>query len=144
MSNTKKSSLILPVILLVSILLIPMYDTWQGIIPGEDAYTVPVIFETLVSEEDALHYWPVIFFLSALIPAIILLITALIHNKWLSVAASGLGTLLLLIRLFGFIGKNGADEVFKLDDCSICIGFWIALILFIVNFIYALKIRTAE
>lgn len=114
---------------------VPIYDVWVGLIPDEYSSTFAVAMEKIF--EDGLSYfftfWPARFVSSALVPAILLFISSLSKNKIMCVLSSLIGLGFLLYNLVLIIIDYGFDTVIEFDSCSVLIGYWILLLLFVIS-----------
>lgn len=129
-------SKIASVILLLCVIFIPMFDTWSGIIPSSEATRS---WDLLDHFSEIFDWYDYAFIASGLFPSIFLTVSAFLNGKILCIIFALLGIISLLWILTEFILQNGADEAFDFKDCSVSIGFWIALIMFIINLIINIK-----
>lgn len=131
----KVKYIIISVLSLLNIVLVPSFTIWQGFIPSYYENTFFGAMEDIFNSSDAFHYWSVIIILSVFIPSVLMLLTAFFNNKMLFSISSGLGVLLWLRIAISYIHQYDINEFFDFDDGSLSIGFWLAMILFIVAFI---------
>lgn len=135
------------VALLICSFSIPMFDLWRGIFPSEYAWTYKDTFEQLEANiEDALHYHPVRLHLSVWIPGIILCLFSFIWKKALVILSSFSGIVLLVVVLIrnAYASDSSVAELLDTENGSYCIGYWVALLLFILCGILAITIQTEE
>ncbi len=127
--------IILSILSLLNIVLIPSFDTWAGLIPSNYENTFFDAIGDIFTDSDAIHYWSVIIVLSVLIPSILMVISAVLDNKVLYSVSSALGIILWFRTAISYIRQYDIGDFFDFDDGSLSIGFWIALIIFIIAFI---------
>lgn len=87
------------------------------------------------TDSDAIHHWSVIIVLSVFIPSVLMLVSAVLNKKVLYSLSSTLGIILWFRTAISYTKQYGIADFFDFDDGSLSIGFWLALILFIVAFI---------
>lgn len=127
--------IILSVLSLLNIVFIPSFDIWSGLIPSDYENTFFGVIEDIFTDSDALHHWSVIIVLSVFIPSILMLISAVLDKKVLYSISSALGIILWFRTAISYTKQYDIADFFDFDDGSLSIGFWLALILFIVAFI---------
>lgn len=127
--------IILSILSLVNIMLVPSFDIWEGLIPSDYENTFFDAIGDIFTDSDAIHYWSVIIVLSVLIPSILMVISAVLDNKVLYSMSSALGIILWFRTAISYIRQYDIGDFFDFDDGSLSIGFWIALIIFIIAFI---------
>ncbi len=127
--------IILSVLSLLNIMLIPSFDTWSGLIPSDYENTFLGAVEDVFTDSDAIHYWSVIIVLSVFIPSVLMLVSAVLNKKVLYSLFSSLGIILWFRTAISYTKQYDIADFFDFDDGSLSIGFWLALILFIVAFI---------
>ncbi len=135
--------IILSICILLTVMFIPMFDVWGGLFPDGVEVTFGDVVSNLFYGTD-FGMWAEIFSWSAFVPAVVLLISALAKGKVMSILASLSGSGLLIFNLLRFISQCEAESVFDFDDCSVSIGFWIALLLFIICFFYSIRIKKKD
>ena len=127
--------IVLSVLSLLNIVLIPSFDTWSGLFPSDYENTFLGAVEDVLTDSDAIHYWSVIIVLSVFIPSLLMLVSAVLDKKVLYSLSSVLGIILWFRTAISYTKQYGIADLFDLDDGSLCIGFWFALILFVIAFI---------
>jgi len=135
------------IVLLICSFLVPMFDLWRGIFPSKYAWTYKDTFEELEANiDDALHYYPVRLHLSVWIPGSILCLFSFIWKKTLVILSSFSGAVLLVAVLIRNIYESESiiAELINMEDGNYCIGYWIALLLFILCGILAITVKTEE
>ena len=126
--------------ILFVVMFVPMFDVWGGLFPKGADYTFFDVVRYLFEGTD-FDMWVEIFAWSAFVPAVALLISSMAKGRVMAILSSASGGGLLLYNLFRFISQNDTSDVFHFGDCSICIGFWIALALFAVCFACSIMIK---
>ena len=137
----KKIFLVLSVISLLNIMLIPTFDVWGGIFPGKIDYDFFYAIEAFFTDRDSWSEWVVIFSMSIFIPSILMLLISLFDSKAGFTITSLLGLTSELYVLALYISQNEMYEVLPSDDCSIAIGTWTALLIFIISLFVGIKSR---
>ncbi len=127
--------IILSILSLLNIVLIPSFDTWAGLIPSDYENTFFDAIGDIFTDSDAIHYWSVIIVLSVFIPSVLMLVSAVSDKKVLYSISSALGIILWFRTAISYICQYDIEEFFDFDDGSLSIGFWLALIIFIISFI---------
>lgn len=130
--------IVLSILSLLNIVLIPSFDVWGGLFPSHPDDNFFDVIETIFTDSDAFHYWSVIIVVSVLIPAVVMLIGAVLDNKPIFALSSLSGILLWFKFIISYIHQYELSELFDFDDGSVAIGTWIAIILFIISFIVAI------
>lgn len=133
------SLIVLSIIQLFTIVFIPMFDVWGGLFPGDADYHFWDVVANLFEGTD-FNMWIELFSWSAFVPAVILLISSIAKGRIVPLLSSASGAGLLLFNLFSFIDQNSLSDVFDFEDCDISIGFWIALLLFVICIFRSIKI----
>ena len=127
--------IVLSVLSLLNIVLIPSFDTWSGLFPSDYENTFLGAVEDVLTDSDAIHYCSVIIVLSVFIPSLLMLVSAVLDKKVLYSLSSVLGIILWFRTAISYTKQYGIADLFDFDDGSLCIGFWFALILFVIAFI---------
>ncbi len=127
--------IILSILSLLNIVLIPSFDTWAGLIPSDYENTFFDAIGDIFTDSDAIHYWSVIIVLSVFIPSVLMLVSAVLDKKVLYSISSALGIILWFRTTISYICQYDIEEFFDFVDGSLSIGFWIALIIFIIAFV---------
>ncbi len=141
MSKTTKQPalIVLSVIALLNVMFVPIFDVWGGLFPSDVDDNFFEVVEMLF--KDVNYYWNlwvVQITLSILLPSIFMLIFLLAGARKLFITSTIVGIVLWFRIIVQFISQNGVSDVFDFDDCSISIGTWIAIILFVTSLITAL------
>lgn len=131
------------VITLLTVMFIPMFCVGGGLFTIDADYTFFDVVKSLIHGTD-FSMWVEAFTWSAFVPAIVLFFSSIAKGKVMSILSSASGVGLLLYNLFRFISQHELSDVFDFDDCSISVGFWIALILLIVCFFRAISIKKLD
>lgn len=136
--------IILSILLILSIIFLPMYN--RGLIMGEiypndQSVYFWEVMEMVFEESDAFRYYVVNFTVVALVFAVILLFSSMSKSKIMCAISSVGGAGGMLYHLIKFISQEGADSVFDFSDTAICMGFWVALIVFIWCFFEAIRTK---
>lgn len=127
--------IILSILSLANIMLVPSFVVWEGLIPSKYENTFFEVVKDVFADSDAIHHWSVIIVLSVLIPSVLMLISAALDKKVLYSASSALGIILWVRIAISYIRQYDIGDFFDFDDGSLSIGFWIALIIFIIALI---------
>lgn len=131
----KVKYIVLSVLSLLNIILVPSFDTWEGLIPSDYENTFFSAIKDIIADSDAIHYWSVIIVFSVFVPSVLLLVSAVLDKKVLYSLSSALGIILWFRTAISYIRQYDIGDFFDFDDGSLSIGFWIALIIFIIAFI---------
>lgn len=134
--------IILSIILMLSIIFLPMYN--RGLIMGEiypndQSVYFWEVMEMVFEESDAFRYYVVDFTMVALVFGVVLLFSSFAKSKIMCILSSVGGAGGMLYFLIKFISQESMEDVFSIDETAICMGFWIALIIFVWCFFEALK-----
>jgi len=114
-----------------------MFSVWGGLF----ARWADQSFMTALGTLGLNHgYWHDIFVWSALVPGVILFISCLARGKVMAILSSLGGAGLLLLNLIIHVGQVGFYAISP-EDGNIAIGFWIALILFVICFFCSIAIK---
>lgn len=125
---------ILSIILLICSVLVPMFDTWVGIIPTDDAWSISDTFETLADEgTDALNYYGVQLHLCTWILGSVVCMGAFMKKKAVIATSAIAGAISLILVVVNNMNQYGDSfhYLMNFEDGNYSIGYWIALILFI-------------
>jgi len=130
----------LSIVLLLNILFVPLFSAWGGLFFN---YGIDQSFFTaLMGIGSNSGYWNDIFVWVAFVPAAILLISSLAKGKVMVRLSSASGAVLLFLVLIMHILQAGIYAISPMDG-NITIGFWIALILFVICFFRSKSIKKA-
>lgn len=131
--------LVLSVLAMVNVVFVPLFDVWGGLFPSNPDDNFFEVVEMLIKDADHnWHLWVVEITVSIFIPCVFMLIFALTGSRKLCAASAGIGILSWLGIMIHYIKENEMSDVFDLDDSSISIGTWIAILLFVVTLIVSL------
>lgn len=140
----KGSYITLSILSLLNIVFVPSFDIWSGLFPSDYENTFFGAIRDLFTDSDAIHYWSVIIVLSVFLPCILMIISAVLDNKVFYSVSSGLGIILWFRTAISYIKQYGIVDFFDFDDGSLSIGFWIALILFVIAFTIGITSKKIE
>lgn len=127
-----------------NIIFIPSFDVWGGLFPSHPDANFFEIIETIFTDSDAFYYWSVVIVVSVLIPAIAMLIGAILDNKTVFLISSLVGIILWLRFIIAYINQNELSDLFDFDSGSIAIGTWIAIVLFVISFVMAITSKESK
>lgn len=130
----KGSYITLSILSLLNIVFVPTFDIWSGLFPSDYENTFFGAIRDLFTDSDAIYYWSVVIVLSVFLPCLLMIISAVLDNKVFYSVSSGLGIILWFRTAVSYIKQYGIADFFDFDDGSLSIGFWIALILFVIAF----------
>lgn len=139
----KKAAVVLSVLSLLNVLFVPIFDVWGGLFPNSPEYSFFDVVEMIFEDSYAWHYWPVILTVSVFVPISLMLVASITGNRTFILIASGSGIILWLRNMFSYMRQIGDLEdifmdLFDFDDGNICIGWYIAIALFVAVFLVAL------
>lgn len=134
----KTKYILLSVLSLLNIMFIPVFDVWGGVFPGDIDYDFFYAINAFFMDKDSWYEWVVEFSLAIFIPSLLMLIASFFNSKTGFAITSLLGFISELKVLGSFASQNELYEIIPSDDCSISIGAWTALAIFIISFIVAL------
>lgn len=145
----KKATIILSVMSLLNVLFVPIFDVWGGLFPSSPEYSFFDVVEMIFEDSDAWSYWPVILTVSIFIPVVLMLIASTMQNRTFILISSGLGMFLWLKNTGSYMKQIGDLEdvfmnLFDFDDGNICIGWYVAIALFVAVFIVAIKNKNSQ
>ncbi len=145
----KKAPIILSVLSLLNILFVPIFDVWGGLFPSSPEYSFFDVVEMIFEDSDAWHYWSVILTVSVFIPVVLMLIASIMENRTFILISSGLGIFLWLKNMGSYMKQIGDLEdifmdLFDFDDGNICIGWYVAIALFVAVFIVSMKNKNSK
>lgn len=129
--------IVLSALSIFNIIFIPSFDVWGGLFPSHPDANFFEIIETIFTDNDAFYYWSVVIVVSVLIPAIAMLIGAILDNKPVFLISSLVGIILWFRFIIVYINQNELSALFDFDSGSIAIGTWIAIVLFVISFVMA-------
>lgn len=148
--------IVLAVLILVGSFILPMYNTWAGIIPTDDYWSVEDTFETFSDYgAEACRHFGVMLHLATWMMGVLLLVSALCQNRSFCVFSS-LGGIVLLICIVILNASNmeygdgflyDLWEAVNFEDGNFSVGYWIILVLFVISFFKAIsadRISSAE
>ncbi len=138
---TKQPALIvLSVVALLNVMFVPIFDVWGGLFPSDVDDNFFEVVEMLF--KNANYYWDlwvVQITVSILLPSIFMLIFSLVGARKLFITANVIGILIWFKQIIDYgMEDDGFESLFDFDDCSISIGTWIAIILFVAALITSL------
>lgn len=148
--NTNRSNhnsiLIMSIIIMLSLVIIPFSTGWRfGIIPDvEDLGHAFIDVFQEIAEDGGKAFRNIVVrgTLLAVVCDVVLIFAAACKSKCMDIIASLGGVSTLTWFLIKYIELNDFDAVFDLDDCGTTIGFWVPYILFIICFVFSLKIKS--
>lgn len=137
---TKQPALIvLSIVALLNVIVVPVFDVWGGLFAkNATKFTFFHVIESIFEDPDNWNLWVVQITLSILLPSIFMLIFSLVGARKLYITSTIVGIVLWFRIIVQFVSQEGASYVFDFDDCSISIGTWIAIILFVAALITSL------
>lgn len=132
--------IILSVVALLNVMFVPIFDVWGGLFPSDVEYNFADVIEDIFKDSDAWRHWAVIITMSIFIPTLIMFFISLTGKKGLFITANVIGIVIWFKQIIDYgMEDNGFERLFDLDDCSISIGTWIAIILYIICFVIAIS-----
>lgn len=134
--------IIISVFSLLNILFLPIFDVWGGFYPSDPDGDFLYVIESFFTDTDSWDEWIVILTLSLFAADVLILVSSLIGKKTFSIIASLIGIIVWIIDFSTYVSQNETYDWIPSDDCNICIGFWIAIILFTISFVFAIKQKT--
>ncbi len=142
-SNNKKYYIIamLAIISLLSVLFIPIYSSYDGIIPEFDDWAFGEIIEEFIDDpEDAFDYYRVSLTIFAFAASLLLLLFAACKSKVLIIITCLGGIISMGYKLIDYIEGYGLEHVLDFESGHIGIGFWIPFILLVICLFYSFSI----
>jgi len=129
--------------IIVNVVFVPMFSHWGGLFPSRSDiyYTFPDVIHNI--NRGRIQTMTDVLSLFTLIPAIVLWISSIAKGKTLSVLSSFCGAGLLFLSLIEYISRYGTRHIHEIvfsKRCVFAIGFWIALLLFVVCFFISVGI----
>lgn len=132
--------IVLSVVALLNVIVVPVFDVWGGLFAkNATKFTFFHVIESIAKDPDNWNLWVVQITLSILLPSIFMLIFSLVGTRKLFITSTIVGIVLWFRIIVQFISQKGVSYVFDFDDCSISIGTWIAIILYIICFAIAIS-----
>ncbi len=137
---TKQPALIvLSIVALLNVIVVPVFDVWGGLFAkNATKFTFFHVIESIFEDPDNWNLWVVQITLSILLPSIFMFIFSLVGARKLYITSTIVGIVLWFRIIVQFISQKGVSYVFDFDDCSISIGTWIAIVLFVIALITSL------
>lgn len=129
--------LIISIIALLNVLFVPIFDVWGGLFPGHPDDNFMDVVEYVFDGDS--NIWVVVFTLSIFVPSLLMLIFSFTEKSGMFKVSSGLGVGLLVFDLIHFVSQNEWSDLFDFDDCSVSIGMWLGLAIFIAALIFVKK-----
>ncbi len=131
----KKIYIFISALSLLNVMFVPIFDVWGGLFPsGPDDNFLDVI-EMIFTDSNAWHYWVVLLTMSIFIPSIAMFITSFCTRiGFLISSIIGIISVTSVVVWFSSEYTSWSIEslLFDLDDGCVCIGTWIALLIFII------------
>lgn len=137
MKNIKLT--IVSIFSILNILFLPIFDVWGGFFPSDPEGNFLYAVESFFTDSDSWDEWIVILTLSLFVATLLILVSSLIGNKTFSIISSLIGIIVWIIDFSTYVSQSETYDWIPSDDCNICIGFWIAIILFVVSFVLSVK-----
>lgn len=134
----KTKYIILSVLSLLNVMFVPVFDVWGGVFPGKIDYDFFYAINAFFTDKDSWYEWVVEFSIAIFVSSVFMLIASLLNSKTGFAITSLIGLISELKILASFASQNESYEIIPSDDCSISIGTWTALAIFIISFIVAL------
>lgn len=131
------------VLSILNILFLPIFDVWGGFFPSNPDGNFLYVVESFFTDSDSWDEWIVILTLSLFVAAVLILVSSLIGKKTFSIIATIIGIAVWIIDFSTYVSQNETYDWIPSDDCNICVGFWIAIILFVVSFVLAVNQKTS-
>lgn len=141
MSKTTKQPalIVLSVVALLNVIVVPVFDVWGGLFAkNATKFTFFHVIESITEDPNNWNLWVVQITLSIFLPSLFMLIFSLVGARKLFITSTIVGIVLWFRIIIQFISQKGASYVFDFDDCSISIGTWVAIILFVISLIISL------
>lgn len=145
MTKRRQTYIVFSVLAIVNILFMPVFEVWGGLFPSDrELYFLDVItifFEGYYwySPSESWNMWIVQLTTFILLPSIAMLVGAIINNRKVFGASALAGVILEGRILINYIIQEGIESLLDIEDCSISIGSWIAILLFSLAFICSLS-----
>lgn len=124
--------MLLSLLSMLNVALLPIYDIWDGPFPENPVYTSLDVIRILISDNDALSYWVVLFSLALFLSGFITFLFALSEGKIMQRVIPALGILAVVALLLRNAEQIGTDSVIG-KNANVCIGVWTGLLLLILS-----------
>ncbi|MDO4731246.1 MAG: zinc ribbon domain-containing protein [Clostridia bacterium] len=132
--------IIFSILALLNVMFVPIFDVWGGLIPSDVDTTFFEVIEAVFEDEDCWRHWVVIFTMSIFIPSLFMFIAALCGSRGFFITSNVIGIIIWFKQIIDYgMEDDGFSDMFDFDDCSISIGTWIAIGIFVVSFLVALS-----
>ena len=126
------------VIIMICILFIPMWSTWDGFFPGDGAYWFWNMFKDF---GELSRIYPAMLCLATIIPAVMLIIGAFANKRVLRITASAFGIVGMMIVIIKILSGLGSEAIFNFKHGDITLSTWIVFFLFVASLIGSIRIK---
>ena len=123
-----KQQVVVSILALLNVMFVPLFDVWGGLFPSHPDET----FWDVVTGGCEPEQWIFVFTLAALVPSVLMLLFSLLKAKVLARLAGAAGLIWMIADLIFYVNQYEIDYLFDFEDGSLCIGLWIAVLLFLI------------
>lgn len=132
--------IVLSILALLNVMFVPIFDVWGGLTPSDVDTTFFEVIEAVFEDEDCWNYWVVQLTMSIFIPSLFMFIAALCGGRGFFITSNVIGIIIWFKQIIDYgMEDDGFSDMFDFDDCSISIGTWIAIGIFVISFFVALS-----